>query len=196
MTVTPLSRRDHRTPSSANTLGRRRRRVTAGTESSALTISFELTLTGDSRYSDTLKILDALRLVTDELDGATLEIAPTAGDDDVPALRALPQAPDPAKSRAIQILTSSRTVFVAGAQISLTRVEFDLLAFLAEHPRRVFDRPQLLQNVWGYQHTGLRTVDVHIRRLRAKLGDALVTTVRSVGYRLADKADVHIHRLP
>jgi DNA-binding response OmpR family regulator len=92
----------------------------------------------------------------------------------------------------IQILPDSRSVLVGGEEISLTRVEFDLLTFLAENPRRVFGRPQLLKSVWGYEHTGHRTVDVHIRRIRAKLGDRLVTTVRSVGYRLADDARISV----
>ncbi len=97
-----------------------------------------------------------------------------------------------ADDRYIRILPDSRSVIVAGDEIPLTRVEFDLLTFLAEHPRRVFGRPQLLRSVWGYEHTGPRTVDVHIRRIRAKLGDRLVTTVRSVGYRLADDARISV----
>ena len=80
-----------------------------------------------------------------------------------------------------------------GEPVALTRLEFDLLHFLGANPRRVFSRPQLLQSVWGYSHAGLRTVDVHMRRIRAKLGDVpLVTTVRGVGYRLSDEADLAI----
>lgn len=71
--------------------------------------------------------------------------------------------------------------------LDLTFKEFELLKFLAQHPGRVFTRAQLLQEVWGYDYFGgTRTVDVHVRRLRAKLGlehDALVGTVRNVGYR-------------
>jgi DNA-binding response OmpR family regulator len=71
--------------------------------------------------------------------------------------------------------------------LDLTFKEFELLKFLAQHPGRVFTRAQLLQEVWGYDYYGgTRTVDVHVRRLRAKLGleyDALVGTVRNVGYR-------------
>jgi DNA-binding response OmpR family regulator len=96
----------------------------------------------------------------------------------------------------IQIMPDSRVVTLAGEQIALTRMEFDLLVFLAEHPRRVFFRSQLLQSVWGYKVTGERTVDVHVRRLRVKLGDSFVTTVRGVGYRLADEARVRIVHLP
>jgi DNA-binding winged helix-turn-helix (wHTH) protein len=71
--------------------------------------------------------------------------------------------------------------------LDLTFKEFELLKFLAQHPGRVFSRAHLLQEVWGYDYFGgTRTVDVHVRRLRAKLGtehEALIGTVRNVGYR-------------
>ena len=71
--------------------------------------------------------------------------------------------------------------------LDLTYKEFELLRFLAQHPGRVFTRSQLLQEVWGYDYFGgTRTVDVHVRRLRAKLGaehEALIGTVRQVGYK-------------
>ena len=74
-----------------------------------------------------------------------------------------------------------------GHVLDLTFKEFELLKFLAQHPGRVFTRSQLLQEVWGYDYFGgTRTVDVHVRRLRAKLGtehEALIGTVRNVGYR-------------
>lgn len=79
--------------------------------------------------------------------------------------------------------------------LDLTFKEFELLKFLAQHPGRVFTRAQLLQEVWGYDYFGgTRTVDVHVRRLRAKLGpehEALIGTVRNVGYRFVspEKAD-------
>ncbi|MFN8075479.1 MAG: response regulator transcription factor [Kineosporiaceae bacterium] len=76
---------------------------------------------------------------------------------------------------------------VRGRSLDLTYKEFELLKFLAQHPGRVFTRAQLLQEVWGYDYFGgTRTVDVHVRRLRAKLGpehEALIGTVRNVGYR-------------
>ncbi|WP_240900836.1 winged helix-turn-helix domain-containing protein, partial [Kineococcus indalonis] len=69
----------------------------------------------------------------------------------------------------------------------LTYKEFELLKHLAQHPGRVFTRAQLLQEVWGYDYFGgTRTVDVHVRRLRAKLGtehEGAIGTVRNVGYR-------------
>jgi DNA-binding response OmpR family regulator len=84
----------------------------------------------------------------------------------------------------------SYAVTVAGRALDLTYKEFELLRFLAEHPGRVFTRPTLLREVWGYDfYGGTRTVDVHVRRLRAKLGpehESLVETVRGVGYRGAE----------
>ena len=71
--------------------------------------------------------------------------------------------------------------------IDLTYMEYELLRFFATHPTRVWSREQLLSRVWGYDYFGgARTVDVHVRRLRAKLGEeraSWITTVRSVGYR-------------
>jgi DNA-binding response OmpR family regulator len=74
-----------------------------------------------------------------------------------------------------------------GRPLDLTYKEFELLKFLAQHPGRVFTRDQLLREVWGYDYFGgTRTVDVHVRRLRAKLGseyESMIGTVRQVGYK-------------
>jgi DNA-binding response OmpR family regulator len=82
---------------------------------------------------------------------------------------------------------ASYTAKLNGRALDLTYKEFELFKFLAQHPGRVFTREQLLQEVWGYDYFGgTRTVDVHVRRLRAKLGpehEALIGTVRNVGYR-------------
>jgi DNA-binding response OmpR family regulator len=81
---------------------------------------------------------------------------------------------------------ASYSVKVNERTLDLTFKEFELLRFLAQHPNRVFTREQLLSEVWGYDYFGgTRTVDVHVRRLRAKLGDMeqLIGTVRNVGYR-------------
>ncbi|MQA87300.1 MAG: DNA-binding response regulator [Streptosporangiales bacterium] len=79
------------------------------------------------------------------------------------------------------------TARLRGRVLDLTFKEFELLKYLAQHPGRVFTRQQLLQEVWGYDYFGgTRTVDVHVRRLRAKLGaehEWLIGTVRNVGYR-------------
>ena len=82
---------------------------------------------------------------------------------------------------------SSYSAKLRGRTLDLTFKEFELLKFLAQHPGRVFSREHLLQEVWGYDYFGgTRTVDVHVRRLRAKLGpenESLIGTVRNVGYR-------------
>jgi DNA-binding response OmpR family regulator len=113
----------------------------------------------------------------------------------------VPPARPPARSLAptvptLHILAASRSVLRDGEPLPLTRLEFDLLLHLVAHPRRVFTRLQLLNAVWGYEHAGVRTVDVHVRRLRGKVGVdvPLVTTVYGVGYRLADEARVTIDR--
>jgi DNA-binding response OmpR family regulator len=86
---------------------------------------------------------------------------------------------------------------VRGRPLDLTYKEFELLRFLAQHPGRVFTRDQLLREVWGYDYFGgTRTVDVHVRRLRAKLGsehEALIGTVRQVGYKFVTPA---VRQLP
>jgi DNA-binding response OmpR family regulator len=81
-------------------------------------------------------------------------------------------------------------VTIAGRPLDLTFKEFEVLRFLASRPGRVYTRPSLLREVWGYDfYGGTRTVDVHVRRLRAKLGpehEHLIQTVRGVGYRAAE----------
>ncbi|PZR51656.1 DNA-binding response regulator [Xylanimonas oleitrophica] len=85
------------------------------------------------------------------------------------------------------------TARLRGRPIDLTYKEFELLKYLVQHPGRVFTRAQLLQEVWGYDYYGgTRTVDVHVRRLRAKLGpehEQLIGTVRNVGYRFDPPKD-------
>ncbi|MEV4349770.1 winged helix-turn-helix domain-containing protein [Actinoplanes sp. NPDC049596] len=120
------------------------------------------------------RVLAALRDLVDAA-GSVVEVAvePVAGGD---ALRLDPQA---------------RTATRDGQPLDLSRLEYDLLLFLAQHPRQVFSRSQLLAQVWGHTHTTNRTVDVHVSRLRTKLSDPeVVTTVYGLGYRLADDAAV------
>ncbi len=85
------------------------------------------------------------------------------------------------------------TAKIGSRVLDLTFKEFELLKYLAQHPGRVFSRQQLLSEVWGYDYFGgTRTVDVHVRRLRAKLGpehETLIGTVRNVGYRFVSPAD-------
>ena len=93
----------------------------------------------------------------------------------------------PITAGALVIDEASYSVRLRGRILDLTYKEFELLKYLAQHPGRVFTRSQLLQEVWGYDYFGgTRTVDVHVRRLRAKLGtdyEVLIGTVRNVGYR-------------
>ncbi|RJK97717.1 winged helix-turn-helix transcriptional regulator [Vallicoccus soli] len=97
------------------------------------------------------------------------------------------EGPTEIRSGDVAIDEAAYTAKVRGRTLDLTFKEFELLKFLAQHPGRVFTRAQLLQEVWGYDYFGgTRTVDVHVRRLRAKLGaehEALIGTVRNVGYR-------------
>ncbi|MGY0023501.1 winged helix-turn-helix domain-containing protein [Streptomyces sp. YJ-C3] len=106
------------------------------------------------------------------------ETGPTAG----------PKTPDVL----IGIDGAQRTANVRGRQLDLTYLEFELLAHLVAHPHRVHTRDQLVTTVWGYGHVGDgRTVDVHIARLRRKLGAEhrkVIQTVRRVGYKYAPPA--------
>ncbi|MGJ3508906.1 winged helix-turn-helix transcriptional regulator [Enemella sp. A6] len=98
------------------------------------------------------------------------------------------RTPDLVSSSGITIDEAAYVARVNGRALDLTYTEFELLKYLVQRPGRVFSREQLLSDVWGYDYFGgTRTVDVHIRRLRAKLGpehESLIGTVRNVGYRL------------
>jgi two-component system response regulator ResD len=100
------------------------------------------------------------------------------------------EAPAPIEVGPLRIDTAMRAVALDGEEISLTQREFDLLAYLAAHPGQVFSRDQLMEAVWNYPfYTDTSTVTVHVRRLRAKLGDdpsepRFIETVWGVGYRL------------
>ncbi|MGH3411727.1 MAG: winged helix-turn-helix transcriptional regulator [Marmoricola sp.] len=97
------------------------------------------------------------------------------------------------RSGAVEIDEATYTARLGRRVLDLTFKEFELLKYLAQHPGRVFTRDQLLAEVWGYDYYGgSRTVDVHVRRLRAKLGadhEALIGTVRNVGYRFVPATD-------
>ncbi|MCO1618235.1 MULTISPECIES: winged helix-turn-helix domain-containing protein [Micromonospora] len=143
------------------------------------------------------RLLDAAREMLERGDAVVSAgtIPAERRPDAVPAGRA-PARPLAPTIPTLHILASSRSVLRDGEPLPLTRLEFDLLLHLVAHPRRVFTRLQLLNAVWGYEHAGVRTVDVHVRRLRGKVGVdvPLVTTVYGVGYRLADDARVTIDR--
>ena len=134
--------------------------------------------------------------MTDEI------LLPTAGPAEVDARMRLLAARHPAADETdggmltVGELVIDEETYVArvrGRPLDLTYKEFELLKYLVEHPGRVFTRAQLLQEVWGYDYYGgTRTVDVHVRRLRAKLGPGnqkLIGTVRNVGYRYDPPAD-------
>ena len=148
----------------------------------ALTVTVAIPLTTDSLTPQAHRLIEAVRELV-EISQGTITVEPAA-----PPVAELPSGPE------VRMLTGSRQVLLDGVAMPLTRLEFDLLLFLAERPRRVFTRGQLLAGVWGYEHTGERTVDVHVRRLRLKLGGSLpvVTTVYGVGYRLSDDARITI----
>ena len=88
-----------------------------------------------------------------------------------------------ARVRDVELDLDGRRVHQHGTEVHLTPTEFDLLAYLAANPGRVFSRQRLLGDVWGYRDgCGARTVDSHVRALRRKLGDDVVRTVHGVGY--------------
>jgi DNA-binding response OmpR family regulator len=111
------------------------------------------------------------------------------------AAQLLASNPNSQEIRSGDVVIDERTYTakLKGRVLDLTFKEFELLKYLAQHPGRVFTRSQLLQEIWGYDYFGgTRTVDVHIRRLRSKLGpefEALIGTVRNVGYRFATSDD-------
>ena len=110
------------------------------------------------------------------------------GKDAIAALEKNPSLKE-IRSGEVVIDEDSYTAKIKGRSLDLTFKEFELLKYLAQHPGRVFTRSQLLQEIWGYDYFGgTRTVDVHIRRLRSKLGpefESIIDTVRNVGYRFA-----------
>lgn len=113
-----------------------------------------------------------------------------AGQEPVAAAAPEPQPdPQPASGGPVRIDAVQRAAQVAGRPLDLTYLEFELLAHLVAHPHRVHTRDQLVTTVWGYGHVGDgRTVDVHIARLRRKLGAEhrrTIQTVRRVGYKYA-----------
>lgn len=144
-----------------------------------------------------LVILSEVALPALTAEWATSDLLlPTASPAEIELrLRLLEQAtatsetPPPAVHSAGVVIDESNFIArVFGRTLDLTYKEFELLHFLAAHPGRVFTRDQLLSEVWGTDYFGgTRTVDVHVRRLRAKLGEheALISTVRGVGYGFA-----------
>lgn len=126
-------------------------------------------------------------------------------DDEETALRLLGALKDAGVVNAteavdVRILPHSRQVLLRDAPVELTRLEFELLLHLCSNPDRVHRRRDLLAAVWGINdnYSGARTVDVHVRRVRQKLGDAaeVIQTVRGVGYLVASSGRVRVESTP
>lgn len=152
-------------------------RPRAATAQQPVTVAVEVTVTGPDAMAVGADIADQLRAVTNAAETRSAAVTVSA------TLKRDSQAPN--RTVPVQILPGQRSVLVGGLPVELTRREFDLLHFLARSPERVYSRAQLLRAVWGHEHiSGERTVDVHIRRIRAKLGEyeRLVKTVHGVGY--------------
>lgn len=97
-------------------------------------------------------------------------------------------APDLIQSADLKIDRRSYTVTLNNEEIILPKKEFELLFFLARHPNRVYSREDLLQHVWGTDvYVVPRTIDVHIRKVREKVGDEYITTVKGVGYKFTGR---------
>ncbi|MBF9135029.1 winged helix-turn-helix transcriptional regulator [Plantactinospora sp. S1510] len=172
----------------------------AGSASPTLTVTLSIPLVGceETLTPPARRLLEAARELVERgeatISGGTVGTTERRGEN--PSARQSARSATGVGHPGLHILAASRSVLLGGDLLPLTRLEFDLLMHLVAHPRRVFTRLQLLAAVWGYEHTGVRTVDVHIRRLRGKVGAdvPLVTTVYGVGYRLADEAVVTIDR--
>jgi DNA-binding winged helix-turn-helix (wHTH) protein len=157
----------------------------------SVTVAVQLSLTADTDVEP--KTLQLLHELAQHAHQVTIQELPDTG----PPQRQRDQVTtEEAAHDRVLIHPDSRDAYRGTTSLALTRVEFDLLLFLAENPRRAFTRLQLLTAVWGHTHAGERTVDVHIRRLRKKIGDELplITTVYGIGYRLHDNALIVIHR--
>jgi DNA-binding response OmpR family regulator len=108
-------------------------------------------------------------------------------------------AADRTKVGDLEIDVAGYEVHLRDRKLDLTHQEFELLKFLAQNRGKVWTREQLLSKVWGYRYFGgTRTVDIHVRRLRAKLGspaDQMIETVRNVGYKMVEPAPAAVNRV-
>ncbi|BCJ72378.1 hypothetical protein CS0771_19220 [Catellatospora sp. IY07-71] len=151
-----------------------------------LTVTLTLKLTGPDAASAATRLVHALA------DAEPLRDTIWDGEIATPA-------PAPAAVSTVTpvvIDTVSRTVDVDGAAVRFTRREFELLFFLVRHAGAAFTRLQLMRAVWGHEFSGERTVDVHVRRVRAKLGahGAALSTVHGFGYRLETGGSIGLRR--
>ena len=158
-----------------------------------VTITVQFTLAGTELPPAATRLISELEALATDPRERGLRLVPPPAPAPAPKVRRIGKLGDAGSS--LYLHTGSRLLVRDGSPVDLTRREYDLFQFLCENPRRVFTRAQLLRLVWGYDMVGTeRTVDVHIRRLRVKLGDcsSIITTVRGVGYRLDDDAPVDI----
>ena len=168
----------------------------ADSAEAVVTITVQFKLSGTELPVAATRLISELEALTGSAPnrGPSLRlVAPPAEPEKAPKIRRIGRVGEHGPS--LYLHTGSRLLLRDGSPVDLTRREYDLFQFLCENPRRVFTRAQLLRLVWGYDMVGTeRTVDVHIRRLRVKLGDcsSIITTVRGVGYRLDDDAPVDI----
>lgn len=154
-----------------------------------------------AEVAETLRDLARELLPTAETFTALSLVPQRAGTDDVRTLRDRLSHLNPLEHDALAGTTSgvridlvTRRVHVDGRPVCLTRTEFALLAHLVRAPHRVVGRLELLRAVWGAAPTpGVRTVDAHVRRLRAKVTGAAVVTVRGLGYRFDPTPRIVLH---
>lgn len=152
-----------------------------------LTVVVQLTVAADRAYTVGAQLAEALRSAAGA-DGVQLSVqTPEVPRQRVPA--PLQREPE------LRILTGQRRILLRGRDVELTRLEYDLLLFLCRHPGRVHQRAALMSAVWKLEQPyRSRTIDVHVRRLRRKLGPDVpsITTVRGVGYRVDDTGQVRV----
>jgi Transcriptional regulatory protein, C terminal len=177
-------------------------------ERPGVTVTVQFTVYGEDAFATAAAVADRLRPIVRASEPIWLDALPVGLEPAIEApepaalLTALPGVTPAAvalDTAPLRILSAGYRAELDGTPLALTRREYDLLLFLAEHPGQVFTRVQLLQTVWQQTFvSGQRTIDVHVRRLRAKLGDRgpRIATVRGVGYRLDAPDRVAVIREP
>lgn len=167
------------------------------TEARPVTVTVQVTLDGVDAFASASRFVEHLRILaaSGAAEGTRIAAVSTTlvvGDpaDGTPPPTGAAATPGP-----VRLFPARRDLYVEDRLVTTTRLEFDLLLALATQPGRVFSRSQLLRTVWGHTVVcGQRTVDVHVRRVRAKLGDYrdAIETVRGIGYRLDDSAPIAV----
>jgi two-component system, OmpR family, response regulator len=162
----------------------------ADTGPAELTITVQVTVSGAVLPGVAAQLLQEIQEFADRNNG-TVSLGPVVEAD----LRWGAGEESDGAGPHLRVAPDTRLVLLGGEPAQLTRREFDLLLFLCRNRARVVSREELLAQVWGYAWTGgTRTVDVHIRRLRMKLGHAILSTVHGVGYRIDDQVRVTVER--